>query len=129
MLSSLVVGLFVNNVIVKNAVARARPYDTYNDLITLIKKPRDTSFASGHTTASFAAAGILVRFLNRPLSAAVICYAVLVGYSRLYLGVHYPSDVICGCLIGISGSIAVYYFYSRRFDLDEKKKKKLRRNE
>ena len=117
MLSSLAFGLLVNNVIVKNLVARARPYDTYSDLVTLIAKPRDTSFASGHTTASFAAAGVMVRFLNKPLGIAALCYAVLVAYSRLYLGVHYPTDVICGCLIGLSGSIFVYYIYSKRFDM------------
>ena len=118
MLSSLAFGLCVNNIAVKNIVARARPYDTYSDLFPLITKPKDTSFASGHTTASFAAAGVLARFLNRSLAAAAIAYAVLVAFSRMYLGVHYPSDVIAGCIIGTVGSVVVYKLYEKKFDLE-----------
>lgn len=118
-LSSLLVGLCINNVLIKHLVARARPYDTYSDLFPIIAKPSDTSFASGHTTASFAAAGVLVRFLNKPLCTVVVGYAVLVGFSRLYVGVHYPTDVLCGCIIGLLGSLLVYHIYSKKFDLKE----------
>lgn len=117
--SSLLLCLFINNLAIKNIVDRARPFETYADLLPLIPEPKDSSFASGHTTASFAAACTLARFLNRPLGAAAVVYAVLVAYSRLYLGVHYPTDVICGCIIGISGSAAVYLLYSKKFDLSD----------
>ena len=126
MLSSLLFGLLINNVVIKHAIARARPFDTYSDLVTLIRKPTDYSFASGHTTASFAAAGILVRFLNKPLATAAVCYAVLVGYSRLYLGVHYPTDVLCGCLIGICASLLAYRLYEIKFDLEKYKLRPLK---
>ena len=118
-LSSLLLCLIINNVIIKHAVARARPFDTYSDLIPLIKKPSDYSFASGHTTASFAAAGIYVRFLPRPIAIITIVYVFMVAFSRLYLGVHYPTDVLCGMAIGIIGSMIVYYVYSKKFDLKE----------
>lgn len=117
LLSSLLLCLCVNNLAIKNIVDRARPFETHADLLPLIAKPKDSSFASGHTTASFAAACTLARFLNRPLGIAAVAYAVLVAYSRLYLGVHYPTDVLCGCIIGILGSAAVYLLYSRKFDL------------
>lgn len=118
-LSSLAFCFLINNVIIKNVVARARPFDTFNDLVPLITKPKDYSFASGHTACSFAASGVLCRFFNKPLAVVTACYAVLVAYSRLYLGVHYPTDVLCGFLIGIIGSLVVYHFYARRFDLEK----------
>ena len=117
LLSSLLVCLCINNIAIKNIVDRARPFETHDDLLPLIPKPKDSSFASGHTTASFAAACTLARFLNKPLAVSVVAYAAIVAYSRLYLGVHYPTDVVCGCLIGIFGSAAVYCLYSRKFDL------------
>lgn len=120
-LTSLAFCFLINNVLIKNIVARARPFDTFSDLVPLIEKPTDYSFASGHTTASFASAGILVRFENKPLIIVTVLFAFLVAYSRLYLGVHYPTDVLCGMIIGTLGSIAVYYFYSKRFDLDKYK--------
>ncbi len=119
-LSSLLLCLLINNVLIKNTVARARPFDTYNDLIPLTaKRPTDYSFASGHTTASFAAAGIFVRLIPRPLAVLTVVYAFLVAFSRLYLGVHYPTDVLCGMAIGIIGSTIIYYIYSKKFDLKE----------
>ena len=124
-LSSLALCLLINNVCIKHLVARARPFDTYSDLYPLIKKPTDYSFASGHTTASFAAAGILARFIPRSLAILSIVFAAMVAFSRLYLGVHYPTDVICGVFLGLLGSISTYYIYSKKFDLNNYKIKKL----
>lgn len=118
-LTSLAFCICINNIFVKHIVARARPFDTYSDLFPLIKKPTDYSFASGHTTASFAAAGILARFLQRPLVVLIVCFSVLVAFSRLYLGVHYPTDVLCGMVIGILGSTFVYMMFKKKYNLDE----------
>ena len=59
-----------------------------------------TSFPSSHTAVALAVAIALVPFLARPLAAAGIAYAVLVGWSRVYLGVHYPLDILGGAGIG-----------------------------
>ena len=121
-LTSLALCIAVNNIFIKHIFARARPFDTYSDLVPLIKKPHDYSFASGHTTASFAAAGILARFLQKPFAAAVIAYSIIVGFSRLYLGVHYPTDVLCGMIIGLAGSAVVYILFENKINnLDEYK--------
>ncbi len=121
MLTSVAFCFLINNVIIKNVVARTRPFDLYDDIIVLINKPTDYSFASGHTTASFAAVGILCRFVEKPWAVLAALYALLVAYSRLYLGVHYPTDVLCGMLIGVLGSMFVYWLYSKRFNLEEHK--------
>ena len=118
-LTSLAFCICINNIFVKHLVARARPFDTYRDLVPLIKKPTDYSFASGHTTASFAASGILARFLQRPLAALIVFFSVIVAFSRLYLGVHYPTDVLCGMAIGILGSTLVYVIFKKKYNLDE----------
>lgn len=125
-LSSITFCFLINNVLIKNLVGRTRPFDRYDDLVALIKHPTDSSFASGHTTCSFASAGILSRFLNKPLAAVTISYACLVAFSRLYLGVHYPSDVLVGFLIGLIGSMLVYKFFDKRYELDKYKMKKVR---
>lgn len=120
-LSSIAFCFLINNIVLKNVVARARPFDTYNDIIPLIAKPTDYSFASGHTTCSFAAAVPLSRFLNKPLAIVSLAFATLVSFSRLYLGVHYPTDVLTGIAIGTFGSLLIYYLYSKKFDLDNYK--------
>ncbi len=106
-LIALILSLLVNNLLLKNLVGRARPFDTIRNLVPLIAKPRDYSFPSGHTASSFAAAGVLYRSLPRKFGIPAIVLAALIGFSRLYLGVHYPSDVICGMASGLLISLCV----------------------
>ena len=61
-----------------------------------------TSFPSSHTAVTLAVVIALVPFLARPFAAAGIGYAVLVGWSRVYLGVHYPLDVLAGAGLGLA---------------------------
>lgn len=103
---SLMGSLLINNLFLKNLVGRTRPYDIIGNLIPLIEKPTDYAFPSGHTASSFAAAGILYRKLPRRFGIPAVILAALIGLSRLYLGVHYPSDVLCGAISGIGISYA-----------------------
>ena len=88
---------------VAKAVAdRPRPYEVMADAVLRQQPAHGTSFPSSHTAVTLAVAIALVPFLARPLAAAGIAYAVLVGWSRVYLGVHYPLDVLAGAGIGMA---------------------------
>lgn len=93
--------LIINNNIVKNLVQRPRPYMTFKDIQILIPTPSEFSFPSGHTSSSFAAAAVFYRHLPKKLGLPSVILAGLIGFSRLYVGVHYPTDVIAGVLMGI----------------------------
>lgn len=106
-LLSLMFSFAVTNVVLKNLVARTRPFDAVSTIIPLITRPKDYSFPSGHTSAAFAAAFICYMMLPRRYGGAALLLAVLVACSRLYLGVHYPSDVLGGIVIALAGSVLV----------------------
>lgn len=97
------------NIILKNAVARIRPYEALEGLTLLVERQRDYSFPSGHTSASFAAAWMYFKYLKKSLARAFLVIAALISLSRLYVGVHYPSDVLAGFLI----ASAVSFFLIR----------------
>ncbi len=104
---SLIIGLLVCNVTLKPLVARPRPYTVRTDVIMLVEALNDYSFPSGHTVAAFEAATV---FLMRKRIVGIVfsVLAILIAFSRLYLYVHYPTDVICGMIIGIlSGVLSV----------------------
>lgn len=97
---ALILGALICNVTLKPLVARIRPYELAESVKLLISAPADYSFPSGHTTASFAAASSL--FISGAKGRyAVLLLAVLIAFSRLYLYVHYPTDVLAGMMIGI----------------------------
>lgn len=100
-LLSLGIGALITNVALKNIVARTRPYEVIEGLVLLVVRQSDFSFPSGHSCASFAAAMVYYRMLPRRYGIAALVLAGLIAFSRLYVGVHYPSDVIVGILVGI----------------------------
>lgn len=87
------------NLILKPVVARARPCDVNQAVELLISRPSDYSFPSGHTGASFAAASALFGAKSKLWLPALIL-SILIGFSRLYLYVHYPTDVLAGAFLG-----------------------------
>lgn len=100
-LVALLMSLIINNGIIKHIVGRARPYDMVTGLETVIGELKDSSFPSGHTASSFAAAMVIFRNMSKKFGVPAIILAVLIGISRMYLGVHYPTDVIFGAISGI----------------------------
>ena len=95
-------------IILKLIFQRPRPFDAFNELIPLVDKPSDYSFPSGHSSASFAAATAIFMWRKKEGTAALIL-AALIAVSRLYLTVHYPSDVFVGTITGILYGIASYF--------------------
>ena len=101
---ALVMGLLVCNIWLKPTVARIRPYDFQmeyfmKEIPLLAGTMHDFSFPSGHTIASFEAA-VVILLNNKKLGIAAMILAVLIAFSRLYLYVHYPTDVIFSVLLG-----------------------------
>ena len=101
---SMVIGLAVTNLIIKNWVARVRPYELVEGLERIIGAQHDWSFPSGHTTNSFACAWVLFRRTPRKYGVPALLLAALIALSRLYVGVHYPTDVLGGLVIGIASA-------------------------
>ena len=92
--------LITGNMILKPLVARLRPFTVNTAVELLIPPPTDFSFPSGHTYASFASASAIFRN-NRKIGIPALILASLIAFSRLYLYVHYPTDVLFGILFGI----------------------------
>ena len=99
-MAGLVLEIVCCNLVLKPLVARIRPCDVNTAVRLLIAWPDDFSFPSGHTGASFAAVAALYASRSKLWIPSLIL-AVLIAFSRLYLYVHYPSDVLAGIAIGI----------------------------
>lgn len=98
-LTSLTIGLILGEGILKRLVKRQRPAQNNYAYNLLIKLPESFSFPSGHTTSSFAVLGIVWSMFPK-YKLAVLLIAVLISFSRIYLHVHYPSDVLGGIILG-----------------------------
>lgn len=90
----------LGNLILKPLVARVRPYDVYTDINLLVEKLNDFSFPSGHTYSAFCGAVVLLA-ANKKIGYFALVLAILTAFSRLYLFVHYPSDVLVGMIMGV----------------------------
>lgn len=110
---ALFASLIINNLLLKNLVGRIRPYDTCAALHPLVAKPADYSFPSGHTGSSFASACVLYRHLPKKAGIPALILALFISLSRLYVGVHYPSDVLAGMLTGIASSCLAEWVFRK----------------
>ena len=105
LLVSMLLGIILTNLILKNVISRPRPYlnqlsDFYiwwNEAGALLET--GYSFPSGHTACAFICAFMAYRQLDKKFSIPIVIFAILVAFSRLYVGVHYPSDILGGILL------------------------------
>ena len=98
---SLIIGLLLCNLSLKPWIGRARPFAADPSILDklIVSKPSEFSFPSGHTVCSFECA-IAVLLRNKKWGIATLVLAIIIGFSRLYLMVHYPTDVLAGAIIG-----------------------------
>lgn len=96
---SLAAGFLLGNGVLKNLVQRQRPCWIDREVVLLVANPRDYSFPSGHTLAAFETAVSILCFYKRA-GLVFLALACLIAFSRLYLFVHFPSDVLGGALLG-----------------------------
>ena len=126
--AALLIGLVVCNLTLKPLLARIRPYDyqriCYGKMIILlVETPHDFSFPSGHTLASFEAA-IALTVYNRKWGIPALVLATIIAFSRLYLYVHYPTDVLFSLLISVGIAFLACFLVKKGYALYEAKKAK-----
>ena len=124
--AALVMGLLICNCMLKPLTARIRPYDYQLEhfgvtIKLLIEAQHDFSFPSGHTIASFEAATVILLH-NKKFGIPAMVLACLIAFSRLYLYVHYPTDVIVSVILGIGLAFLGKFLVQKGYDLYEKRK-------
>lgn len=124
--AALLLTFIVNNLAIKNLVARTRPYEVIEGLTILIEKPGEFSFPSGHTANSMCV-GVVLWMISQqyeklrdkklffPKAAGwfFLVLSILISLSRLYVGVHYPTDVLGGAAIAIMDACLVFGIYKK----------------
>jgi len=110
--AGLITGLILGSVVLKPLVARPRPFSYVEGFNLLITPPKDFSFPSGHTLASFISAVILLIERKKWARGALVL-AILISFSRLYLYVHFPSDVLAGAILGTAIAVSVKYLFDK----------------
>lgn len=124
--AALILGLLVCNLTLKPLVARIRPYEYQlihfqKTIELLIQAPHDFSFPSGHTIASFEAATVLCIH-SKKLGIPALILASLIAFSRLYLYVHYPTDVLFSLVLGICFAFLGNFLVNKGFSLYKAKR-------
>lgn len=110
---ALVLTAIMSEFMLKHIFGRCRPSENLAKEELLLRKPKSYSFPSGHTVSSFACAMVLsLTFPHWWIIIPVFLLAVVIGFSRIYLKVHYPTDVCAGALVGVSFAFLVEFILS-----------------
>ncbi len=129
LLLAVAVGALFTNIIIKNAVARPRPYVASEEFKSYWQAvganvESEYSFPSGHTTSIMAGAIALLLCCDKKWSFVGIIFALVMGFTRIYLTVHYTTDVIAGLLVGTVAGVIAYYGGNLALKIADKNKDK-----
>jgi len=113
-LKSIVTCFFVNNIVMKNVFSRQRPYDAVEDVDRIIEEQPDYSFPSGHAANSVASAVVFYRYFDNAFGKSALATAIMIAISRIYVGVHYLSDILVGLIVGSTTGISVCKMAERK---------------
>ena len=105
---AMTVTLLFGELTLKNIICRLRPCNVFTDFPMLIARPTSYSFPSGHTSSSFAAA-LILTLRHKKVGWLAYIPAVLIAFSRIFLFVHYPTDVLAGILLGTLAALLTYF--------------------
>lgn len=114
-LSVLLLNALLGEGIIKNLIQRPRPFNTLDGLDIIVRQPSSYSFPSGHTSSAFAAALMLGHYFKK-YRWYIYIFAGLIAFSRIYLLVHYPSDVFGGIILGTLSYLIVKFIYDGYFN-------------
>jgi len=114
-LISICVCFMLNNMVIKNIVDRDRPYEVLNELKILIERQPDSSFPSGHAANSLASAIVFFQmFKGKKSRFSILLAGLVMALSRVYVGVHYLSDILVGISVGIISGLSVCKFAKKK---------------
>lgn len=113
-LCAIALAMVLSDEVFKHLFSRIRPNIKFSDIPLLIPRMSTPSFPSGHTTVGFAAAATIYHY-NPRVGSASLTLAAMIAFSRLYLFVHYPTDVLGGILLGLATSYLVVYGVERLY--------------
>mgnify|MGYP000112581642 FL=1 len=106
--AALCLDAIICNILLKPMVCRIRPCDVNQTVQLIIARPADYSFPSGHTGAAFAVASVMFLGMPHSIGVPALIVASLIGFSRIYLGVHFPTDVLGGVVIGCAAGFVAW---------------------
>lgn len=112
-LVTLIISTIIGEGLIKHIVRRERPF-SFQDISLLIKKPITYSFPSGHTFSSFAVSGVLSVYFTQ-YRMIFLSIAFLIALSRIYLYLHYPTDVIAGIVFGLLCSKLIFFIMKEEY--------------
>lgn len=115
MMAAMAFSFLLGNIILKNVIARPRPFITDTSVILLVPPPGEYSFPSGHTLNGFTAA-VTVFCYHKRAGIAALALAAAIAFSRMYLFVHYPTDILGGLALGVADACLVVFLVKKFMD-------------
>ena len=109
-------GELVINAVVKMLIRRKRPYDVCEELSTVQIRPKDTSFPSGHTCMGFVMTLFYAQVMPGWFAVSILVISCMLAFSRMYLGVHYPTDILGGIMLAVGIDWVYFLVWSAVFE-------------